>query len=363
MEIMITSRSDCNPWITHWLKCFKDKGHTLLWVTFGEKKISEEIHQFLKKENIEHIHFPVLSFKRVPIIYERFKQEVPIFLKRFDVDAVISGEFFWISTVMFRMFSTKNFYSYTYENHLNGNLKKYSGIFSKFWIPIVNKIFKGVIVPVRSTKRCWEKLGLKNIWINPLGVDVKFFRYSENRLLDELKLLYVGRIIPEKGLDYLLKATSLLDFPYSLTIAGSGKIEYYSKMAQNLGCNVNFLGQVEYHKLPKVYQEHNVLILPSITTPYWKEQLGMVLIEAMATGRIVVGSDSGAIPEVVGNAGLIVPERSVKALRETLVKIYRDKYIFETLPKKARQRVEKYFDLKKNTSLLIELMESNLFLH
>jgi glycosyltransferase involved in cell wall biosynthesis len=328
-----------------------------LWITFGERGVSRELREFLDEEKIEHEHFPVLSFKHVPIISGRFKQEAPILLKRFDADAVISGEFFWISTAAFRMFSTGNFYSYTYENHLDGILRKYSGIFSRFWIPMVNKMFRGVIVPVESTKRCWEKLGLKNIWINPLGVDVELFGYSENRLSDELKLLYVGRVIPEKGLDYLLRAVSSLDFPYSLTIAGGGEIKHYHKMAQDLGCNATFIGPVEYHKLPVLYHKHNVFILPSITTPKWKEQLGMVLIEAMATGRIVIGSNSGAIPEVVGDAGFIVPEKTTDPLKETLTKIHRDERVFERLPKRARQRTEKYFDLKKNTKKLIKLIE------
>lgn len=358
MEIMITSRSDCNPWILRWLKCIKDEGHTLLWATFGEYEISKEMRDFLTETRIEHVHFPVLSFGRVPIVGKRFKQEIPFIGRKFHVDAVISGEFFWISTAAFRIFSARNFYSYTFENHREGVLKGYSGILSKFGIPILNKILKGVIVPLDSTKKCWEELGLENIIINPLGVDTKFFDYQRNRPSDRLKLLYVGRVTREKGLEYLLKAASSLDFPYSLTIAGGGEVEYYSKMAQRLRCNANFTGWVENRKIPHLFRENNVLVLPSITTPYWKEQLGMVLIEAMSTGRIVVGSNSGAIPEVVGNAGFIVPEKTVEPLAKTFKKIHQSTNIFETMPKKARSRVEKYFDLKKNTKALMELIES-----
>jgi glycosyltransferase involved in cell wall biosynthesis len=353
MRIMITSRSDCNPWILCWLKCIRELGHYPLWITFGEKDISEQIRKFLEKEQIEHTHFSVVSFERLPIISRVLKQEIPILDKKFDVDVVISGELFWISTVVFRLFSTKNFYSYTYENHLEGVLKKYLRILD-FWIPIANKMFKGVIVPVKSTKRCWEKLGLKNMLVNPLGVDLELFKYSENKLSNELKLLYVGRIVYEKGLDYLLKAISSLDFPYSLTVVGSGKIGCYRKLARKLGCNVVFLGPVEYHKLPTIYHKHNVLILPSITTPYWKEQLGMVLIEAMATGRIVIGSNSGAIPEIVGDAGFIVPERNATAIRKILTEIYQNENVFNILPKKERVRVEKFFDLRKNMTKLIK---------
>ena len=58
----------------------------------------------------------------------------------------------------------------------------------------------------------------------------------------------------------------------------------------------------------------DVLVLPSRTTRRWAEQFGHVLLEAMAAGAVVVGSDSGAIPEVIGEAGVIFPERDTQAL-------------------------------------------------
>ena len=350
MRIAITTGIPCSPGgVLRWLNCIKNEGHVPLWITFGKTGISQGTREFLEKEDLEHLHLPVLSLK----------QKVPTIYKKIDVDAVISGEFYWISTLLFRMFSTKNFYSYTFENHTTGVLKKYSGLFSKFWVPIANKMFKGVIVPVKSTKQCWEQFGLKNILVHPFGVDSGLFDYSKNVLSDQLKILYVGRVTPEKGLDYLLKAVSLLSFPHSLTIAGSGRIDYYRRLAQNLGCDVTFLGPVEYHRLPKVYHEHNVFVLPSITTPYWKEQFGTVLTEAMATGRIVIGSNSGAIPEVIGDAGFIVPEKTIESLKETLSRVYQDERILRVIPKKARQRTEEHFNLRKNIKKFIRILESD----
>ncbi len=350
MRIMVTiSAAWCKPWFSDWLKFIKDYGHTPLLVTFGRSTVSNEVLEPLEKEGIEYLYIPAVHFK----------QSIPLIYRRFDVDATIGAEFFWISTLMFRLVSTGNFYTRTSENHLEGVLKRHIG-FLKFAVKVANNLFTRNIVRVKSTKECWEKLGLKNIVVNPLGVNTDVFSYRRNILSDELKILYVGRITPEKGLDYLLKAVSLLDFPYSLTLVGRGEIDRYRRLAQKLGCNVTFLGQVEYRKLPEVYAKHNVFVLPSITTPYWKEQFGMVLPEAMATGRIVIGSNSGAIPEVIGDAGFIVPERTVKPLKETLAKIYQSENTFKIMPKKARKRVEKNFDLRKNTKALIDLIEADL---
>jgi glycosyltransferase involved in cell wall biosynthesis len=82
-----------------------------------------------------------------------------------------------------------------------------------------------------------------------------------------------------------------------------------------------------------------VLVVPSRTRPNWKEQFGRVLVEAMACGVVVVGSDSGEIPHVVGEAGLIFPEGDVAALRERLVRLSGDAQLRAELAQSGRQRV------------------------
>ncbi|MEM4972674.1 MAG: glycosyltransferase family 4 protein [Candidatus Hadarchaeales archaeon] len=261
-----------------------------MWITFGKWYLSKVTCEFLEKEKIQHLHLPSVSFRG---------EDVPLFLKRIRADVILGLDFFYVCNFLLRLRTKGTFYSITSENHLAGFSKR-------FWIPIANSMFKGVIVPVKSTKIFWEQLGLKNVFVVPLAADLGLFKYQENRLSEKLKILFVGRITPEKGIDYLLRAVSLLKIPYSLTLVGDGRIDYYQGLAQRLGCEATFLGPADYEELPKIYHEHNVLVLPSITTPSWKEQFGRVLVEAMATGRVVIGSNSGAIPEVIGNAGYVV---------------------------------------------------------
>ncbi|MBZ0288634.1 MAG: glycosyltransferase, partial [Anaerolineae bacterium] len=80
----------------------------------------------------------------------------------------------------------------------------------------------------------------------------------------------------------------------------------------------------------------DVFVLPSLTRPNWKEQFGRVLVETMASGVPVIGSDSGAIPGVVGDAGLIVPEGDADALAAALTRLQHDSALRQSLAIRGR---------------------------
>jgi glycosyltransferase involved in cell wall biosynthesis len=95
--------------------------------------------------------------------------------------------------------------------------------------------------------------------------------------------------------------------------------------------------------MPAQYQQLDVLVVPSLTRPNWKEQFGRVLIEAMASGVPVIGSDSGAIPDVIGEAGLITPEGNSAALTAAICKLQQDRALRTTLAERGRTRVIAHF--------------------
>src|SRR5262249_1148876 len=96
---------------------------------------------------------------------------------------------------------------------------------------------------------------------------------------------------------------------------------------------------VRHHEVPQYLRRMSVLVLPSLTTPTWKEQFGHVLIEAMICGVPIIGSDSGAIPEVLGNAGLVVKEGDVEALTSALDKLMSDPELRQELGARGYFRV------------------------
>jgi len=153
---------------------------------------------------------------------------------------------------------------------------------------------------------------------------------------------YVGRLVEEKGLEILLLAASRLIGPWTMQILGGGPDRTrLEMMAQWLGISprVRFDEKMPSTHLPHYFSGLDVLVLPSRTRANWKEQFGRVLIEAMACGVITVGARSGAIPEVIGEAGLTFAEGDVEELQTQLQRLIDDIDLRRDLRQKGRQHV------------------------
>jgi glycosyltransferase involved in cell wall biosynthesis len=163
----------------------------------------------------------------------------------------------------------------------------------------------------------------------------------ENRK-SKITIGYVGRLVEEKGVHVLLRAVAGLGGGWQLRILGSGPQRVsLESLATELGIaeQVRFEDPVPSTQMPGYYNQLDALVLPSLTRPNWKEQFGRVLIEAMACGVPVVGSDSGEIPNVIGEAGLVFAEGDVQALRANLYQLMADPVLREELARKGRERV------------------------
>lgn len=157
---------------------------------------------------------------------------------------------------------------------------------------------------------------------------------------------YVGRLVEEKGIEILLLAVSRLVGPWILKILGDGPDRpRLEKMAQWLGIapRVSFDERMPSTHLPNYFSGLDVLVLPSLTRSNWKEQFGRVLIEAMACDVITVGARSGAIPEVIGEAGLTFAEGDAAELQDRLQNLLDDVTLRRELRQKGRQRVTDHY--------------------
>ena len=154
---------------------------------------------------------------------------------------------------------------------------------------------------------------------------------------------FIGRIVPEKGVDVLVDA--LADFDARLLVVGDG-IARAALEARTAGWPAGkafFAGGVADTAVPDYLACMDALVLPSRTTASWAEQFGHVLVEAMAAGVPVIGSSSGAIPEVIGEAGLVFPEGDAGALRVQLGTLFDDPALRKRLVTLGRARVERLY--------------------
>lgn len=203
----------------------------------------------------------------------------------------------------------------------------------------------GAIAGNLEAKRLLEQHGfMERITVLPqLGVDVTSFQPGRPSAKREgVVVAYVGRLVPQKGILLLLEAFAQLPPDARLMLVGNGPLkDEVLQKARTLGVDgrLELHEGVAHHEVPRYLQQMSVLVLPSLTTPKWKEQFGHVLVEAMACDVPVIGSDSGAIPEVIGGAGLVVPEGNVQALTTALKALISSAEVRVSFAARGRARV------------------------
>jgi glycosyltransferase involved in cell wall biosynthesis len=153
------------------------------------------------------------------------------------------------------------------------------------------------------------------------------------------EFLFVGRLVPEKGLDWLLSAFSQIGSEAILHIAGAGPLEGRLRAlasAPPLQDRVVFHGWLEASQLRGLYERCRALIVPSV----WPEPAGLVNLEAQAHGRPVIASAVGGIPEYVENnvAGLLINPQTPSALAQAIERLVKDDDLVMRLGQNGRRR-------------------------
>lgn len=190
----------------------------------------------------------------------------------------------------------------------------------------------------------------------PLGVDTRQFSPLEEAPANRFVVGYVGRLTEQKGVDILIAAVRG-EADWELVIAGDGpERAHLEELAAANSVPASLLGTVPHDELPALYRRFDVLVVPSRPAPGVLEQFGRVAVEAMSTGIPVVASALGALPEVVGEAGVLVPPEDVDALAAALRALAADPDRRQHLGRLGRER-SRQFSWPQVASAHLELYE------
>jgi len=217
----------------------------------------------------------------------------------------------------------------------------------------------------QKARQCLIKEGCnpKKIIVFPYGIHVNKFS-TQNHLQacgkKHLRILFVGRLVKEKGLyDILNIFVSLYKSSknINLSLVGGGQeqnniISLINQIRLNKVIKVR---KVPYSRMFSEYNKADIFCLLSKPTKHWEEYFGMALIEAMASGLPIITTKCGAIPEVIGNAGILInPGDCDKGVRE-LKKLISNPDLRKKLGILSRQRAVNFFACKKSAKNIEKL--------
>lgn len=214
--------------------------------------------------------------------------------------------------------------------------------------------------------RKWNYHGLLEV-MPQMGVDPDFFTHTLKPLAQNkstFQIGFLGRLTQSKGIDLIFRAVAQLrdsGINSQIILCGSGsEAAALRKLAENLQISDRILwrGAVSHHQVPAELSQFDVLVLPSRSTPTWKEQFGHVLIEAMSMGIPVIGSNSGEIPHVIGRADLVFPEEDHSELADILTRLINDPEWRQETSLYGMARVHQLYSHKKIADRLISLWQT-----
>ena len=194
--------------------------------------------------------------------------------------------------------------------------------------------------------------------IPQLGVDIETFskrdgsdmRRQLNLPPETFVIGFAARLVPEKGIMCLLESLTRLPGDWTLLIIGQGPEQDLVKQLiqeMRIASRVRMVGTVPHLELARYYNVMDVLVAPSLTTSKWKEQYGLVVLQAMSSKVPVIGSTCGELPNVIGDAGLIFQEGNVSQLTERLRILQSDITLRNELGQRGYERVHSNYTFQR----------------
>ena len=216
--------------------------------------------------------------------------------------------------------------------------------------------FRGVQFTSEFMRQCTlaEIDSIRDSRVIHWGVDTDRFTFRGSAQSHPLRLLYVGQLVPHKGVHTAIEAVQLLAqerpaYPIELTIVGGTTNPRYENYLKELArasdtARIDFTGPIPRERLPEVYREHDIFVFPSA----WDEPFSIALLEAMSSGLAIVGTDTGGSAEVLQHEhnALVFAKEDARACATEVDKLMDDPFLFEAIRRNRRRTVEDRFRLE-----------------
>ena len=297
------------------------------------KELIKIIHEF--KPDVAHLNN---LYGLSPIVWKALKEN--------GVKVVQTVRDYWFFDGF--SYKSKNFLFKIYHKHY---FKKYS------------KYVDIVTAPSEATLDIAKKSScFKNATFHFVNNGIEFdlnktldlIKKKKNLERKEYTYLFAGTLVEKKGILNLIEAFNLLqDNKYKLKICGDGILKDKILEASKNNSNIIYLGKINKEQLYKEYEASDIVVVPSL----WVEPFGMVVIEAMINGCVVVGTNYGGIHEIISNikGGIEVNPQDIKALNQALKEAADDNKINELLSNveanidcyQINNTIKKYLELYK----------------
>ena len=384
MKLGIVLDNKINKWAIQRFEPLRDKADITVFI--GEKNDYDVGSIDLSKKNLTHTEEAILAIKEPATAYRRiimapYKKmdfyyfSLKKYLKEFDV--VYSCD---ITRSAYTLASLKDELGFKFILSWWENIP-FRAVFDEKTSFHKKLVMDKVDLFLPFTNRAKEVLKLEGVPEEKIeviypGVDRERFKPGKktepflnkyNIPANTFIVLYTGKLVSWKGVHNLIYAASILKKKgidnFVFVIAGRGaQKENMIKLIKEADVeeNFRFLDFVSYDEMPQVYRMADVFVLPSYPTMTWQEQFGMVLIEALASGKPVISTMSGGIPEVLGDAGILIPSGDYFQLAENILRLMKDDNLRDALGKKALKIAEELYDAKKNGMQFKGILENRL---
>jgi len=345
------------------------RGHDVIVLTYARDK--KKARSLLKEEKV---HFDLAD--AISISIPNLVTEFPYFLflekeiKKTQPDIVHINNLAFLTTVQSVMITTRLHGKSIVHVHgvfadrgslLNFAQKAYIHTIGQFIFSKADKIIcltTDDAITINKWGCPWKK-----IRIIPNGVDIDRFSPSGDETSN--LLLWCGRLVREKGLQYLIEALRIIvkeeEHPETkLVIAGDGpllpKIQESVRKC-DLATNITLMDRVPHREMPALMNKASIHVLPSL-----KEGMPYVLLEAMACGKPVIGSNISGIKDIIthGKNGILVPPRDPEALANAILTLLGDRNLRRTIGQNARELMTRRYSWDTITARVEKVYEETL---